>query len=255
MKKITLTFLSLCFSIFLGHSQNLIVNGDFEVGASGDAVPSWSGYKNRIATDDILNTQIGQIENGDGSLFQVLAVTPGETYTVSLEYRWVGSAGTAGSDLTIRVKDADNLPFNLPLTGGTMADGFTLDSALDVWFTASFSFEVPAGITNVRFLMFKANGNKPLNVDNIVVEQTLSVSSLEKFDFTFYPNPAQDILHISANENISKIEIFNIMGKKVEEIKIGLSQTQVQLSNLNTGVYFMKTYIGNNVGTSKLIKK
>ena len=45
------------------------------------------------------------------------------------------------------------------------------------------------------------------------------------------------------------------MGKKVEEIKIGLSQTQVQLSNLNTGVYFMKTYIGNNVGTSKLIKK
>jgi hypothetical protein len=162
-----LLFIFISFSSF---SQNLIINGDFEIGNPGDAVPSWSGYKNRIVNDDIVSTQTGQIENGDGSLFQVLAVFPGETYSVSLEYRWVSASGSANSDLTIRVKDADNIPFNLPLIGGTIADGFTLETTLDTWITAEFLFTVPSGITDVRFQMFKDNGNKTLNIDNVNIE-------------------------------------------------------------------------------------
>lgn len=255
MKKITLTFLSLCFTVFLGYGQNLVTNGDFEVGEPGDPIPSWGGFKNRIANDDITSAKVGQIENGDGSLFQEFAVTPGETYNVSLEYRWVASGGASGSALTIRVKDASDLPFNLPLIDATAADGYTLDTALDTWLTATFSFEVPAGINNVRFLMFKPNGNKPLNIDNVEVTTSLSTNNLTKFDFGFYPNPVKDMVYISANEAIDKVEIFNIAGRKVNEIRVGINQSQFSMNSLPSGIYIMKTFIGNTIGTSKLIKQ
>lgn len=255
MKKVTLTLLSLCFTVFMGYSQNIVVNGDFEIGEIGDPVPSWGGFKNRIAVDDITNGQVGQIENGDGSLFQEFEVTPGETYYVSLNYRWLGSGGAANANLTVRIKDADNLPFNLPLIDGTMDDGYTLNTEVDTWHSASFSFEVPAGITNLRFLMFKPNGNKPLNVDDVEISTTLSTNSLSRYGFDFYPNPVEDNLILSANEAIDKIEIFNIVGKKINEVQINSTSHQISLNNLQSGTYVLKTYIGNNVGTSKLIKK
>lgn len=254
MKKITLTILSLCFTLFMGYSQNLVTNGDFEIGEPGDPVPSWGGFKNRIALDDITNSNVGQIENGDGSLFHVFGVTPGETYNVSLDYRWLNSAA-ANSDLTIRVKDANNLPFNLPLIDGTMEDGYTLNTEIEVWHSASFSFQVPEGITEVRFLMFKPNGNKPLNVDDVEVTTSLSTRNLARFDFDFYPNPIEDKIVLSANETIKKVEIFNIVGKKINETVINTNQYQFSLGHLQNGIYIMKTYIGDNVGTTKLIKK
>lgn len=261
MKKFTFfNFLTafFCLSLFFAteaKAQNLIVNGDFEVGEPGDPVPSWGGFKNRIAEDDITNNQVGQIENGDGSLFQEFDVTPGETYNVDIEYRWLGSGGASNANLTIRIKDADDLPFNLPLMDATAEDGYILNTELDTWHTASFSFEVPSGIDQVRLLMFKPNGNKPLNVDNIVVSTTLSTNSLTKYDFSYYPNPVEDNLILSANEAIDKIEIFNIVGKKINEVQINSTSHQISLNNLQSGTYVLKTYIGNNVGTSKLIKK
>ena len=164
----TLLFIFISFSSF---SQNLIVNGDFDVGSNNDPVPDWGGFDNRIQTDNITNDQIGQIENGDGTLNQDIVVASGETYSVALDYRWLDTGSpTFSSDLTIRVKDVNNIPFNLPLIAGTMADGFTLETTLDTWITAEFLFTVPSGITDVRFQMFKDNGNMPLNIDNVNIE-------------------------------------------------------------------------------------
>ncbi len=255
MKKITLIFLSLFFITAFSYGQNLVENADFENGSPGDPVPSWGGFKNRIAIDDITNSQVGQIENGDGSLFQEFAVTPGEQYYVTINYRWLGSGGAANSNLTVRIKDASNLPFNLSLIDGTIDDGFQLDSALDIWNTAEFSFVPPAGITEVRLLMFKPNGNKPLNVDDISVSTTLSTSSLEKFDFNFYPNPTRSQVNLSANQAIDKIEIYNLVGKLIKVQIINSNNAQVSIDELAQGVYLLKTHIGSTIGTAKLVKQ
>lgn len=170
MRNLTLllTFLT-TFSFSFG--QNLIENGDFEIpGTAADPVPApWGGFKNRIINDTTVNSFVGQIENGDGSLFQEFGVTPGDTFIVQFDYKWITSA-SANSVLTVRVKDATNLPTNLDLIGGTIANGFKLDETVDQWFDkATFSFVPPAGIDSVRLLFFKGNGNKPLNLDSISV--------------------------------------------------------------------------------------
>jgi len=250
----TLAFIisaSFCFG------QNELNNPDFENGAPGDAVPSWNGFKNRIVVDDITNSQVGQIENGDGSLFQEFAVTPGETYDVSIEYRWFGGGGAPNANLTMRIKEVGNLSNNLPLNGANNADGagFTLDTDLDVWKTASFSFQVPSGITDVRLLMFKPNGNKPLNVDNASVSVNLSTFDFEKYQFKAYPNPVVDNLNIEANIKIEKIELFDLLGNKVKSLNLNNQNDQISLSNLSRGVYILKTNIQGNIGLQKIIKK
>ncbi len=257
MRKITLFMLAFTLTASFSFGQNLLNNSDFETGAPGDAVPSWSGFKNRIAVDDITNSQVGQIENGDGSLFQEFAVTPGETYDVNIDYRWFGGGGAPNASLTMRVKEVGNLSNNLPLNGANNGDGagFTLDTDLDVWKSASFSFQVPAGITAVRLLMFKPNGNKPLNVDNASVSVNLSTKEFDKFQFKAFPNPVEDVLSITANTKIDKVELFNVLGNKVKTIRLNNQNNQISLMSLSRGVYMMKTYIQGSVGTYKIIKR
>lgn len=255
MKKITFLLAFLTIGFNFNYGQNLIVNGDFETGDVGSAVPSWGGFKNRIANDDIITPDlVGQVENGDGSLFQEISVTPGETYNVAFDYRWVTTAA-ANSNMTMRIKDANNLPFNLTLSTGN--DGFVLNTAVDQWFSASFSVEIPAGINNVRILFFKPNGNKPLNLNNVSVEldATASVQDLSQFGFEVYPNPVNDVLNLKAQTQIEKVEIFNLLGQQVLTTQLNLTNAQINVSGLNDGVYLMRTFINGISGTNKFVKK
>ena len=253
MKKITILLITLVTGALV-FGQNLVVNGDFEIGANGDPVPSWIGFKNRIATDDITAAQVGQIENGDGALNKEFSVTPGEEYAVQFDYRWITTAA-ANSNLIVRIKDAANLPTNLNLIGGTTSNGYALNTTVDQWFSGNFSFVVPAGITTVRLTMFKGNGNKPLNLDNVsVTSSTMSLNDLDQLTFKTYPNPANDILNISASSKLTQIEIYSILGRKVLTKDINTTEDQINISNLTKGVYIIKTYIDNAVGSFKFIK-
>ena len=265
MKKVTFLFTLLTVSLSFG--QNQVANGDFEspgfttanTGSGGVGCPDWSGFKNRIVVDDITSSFSGQVENGDGSLFQIVSgLTPGNTYDVSFDYRWVAAGGTA---LTVRVKDELNVTGtgkpNLNLIGGTESAGYALNSTVDQWFAGSFSVQLPAGVSTVRLLFFKANGNRPLNLDNVsFIEDTgLSTQDLSKFNFKSFPNPANDYINISADKNIDKIEIYSLLGQQLLNNNINSKNTQVNVSRLSKGVYLIKAFIDNTVGTYKFIKQ
>lgn len=255
MKKITLLFLTLLISS-IGFSQNLVVNGDFQTGAIGDPVESWGGFKNRIAVDDITTSNVGQVENGDGSLFHLIDVTPGDTYDVSFKYRWLGSGGAANAVLTARVKDelASGRP-NLDFTDNS--NGYTFSTNLDEWLTADFSVTIPSGVTKIRLLFFKPNGNKPVNLDDVsfTKSSTASLENLQQFNFSAYPNPVNNSLHISASENVEKVEIFNVLGQKVINVLPNSSKTQLDVATLTSGIYMLRATINGKKGTSKFIKQ
>lgn len=246
----------------LSFGQNLIVNGDFEEpGMAADAVPApWGGFKNRIRIDTVSNSYVGQIENGDGSLFQEFAVAEGDTFKVEFDYKWVDS-GAANRTLNVRIKDANDLPNNLDLIGGTTANGFLLDTTVNEWITdATFNFTPPAGITAVRLLFFKANGNKTLNLDNVSVtlveaDTTSSVANLRAYGFSAFPNPAQDIVNLSAAQNIDKVELYSLTGQRVRTQTTASRRVQVDLSGLPQGIYIVRTYIDGTVGSYRLVKE
>jgi hypothetical protein len=66
-----------------------------------------------------------------------------------------------------------------------------------------------------------------------------------------YPNPTANRIYIQA-DNISKAELFDLMGRKVMET----NQDQIDISNMSSGSYILQVTTQNNTTESfKIIKQ
>jgi len=80
---------------------------------------------------------------------------------------------------------------------------------------------------------------------------SLSTSDVLASKFKIYPNPAQDHIQIDSNSiNISSVEMYNIIGKRLISEK-NLVENKLDISSLNSGVYLLKI----NALEGSLVKK
>lgn len=71
---------------------------------------------------------------------------------------------------------------------------------------------------------------------------------------TIYPNPANNIVHISASQVIDTVTLYSVLGQKVLSNQ-GIGNTmELDISNLQAGSYFVQLQSQGNVETMKLIK-
>lgn len=72
-------------------------------------------------------------------------------------------------------------------------------------------------------------------------------------EIKIYPNPVKENLHIETNSKITRIELFNIVGQKLEELNN--KEKFFNLSNQSKGVYILKIQMENGkMETKKIIK-
>lgn len=79
----------------------------------------------------------------------------------------------------------------------------------------------------------------------------------EPFDIDIFPNPSKDILNIKVenNEHINKkaeLEIVNLMGEVVLKNRIYLESSEINVSSLSAGIYFVKITKGNKENVQKI---
>ncbi len=80
--------------------------------------------------------------------------------------------------------------------------------------------------------------------------------------FSISPNPAQDIATVQFSleeENNVSLEIFDINGRKVktilsEKMNVGEQSHQVDLSDLDSGIYYLHIRTGKKIVTRKVVK-
>lgn len=72
-------------------------------------------------------------------------------------------------------------------------------------------------------------------------------------EFKIYPNPVQSILHIDNALDLNKVEIYSITGKKVKFITNNLSE--IDVNELESGIYFVKLFTNKGITTQKIIKE
>lgn len=70
-----------------------------------------------------------------------------------------------------------------------------------------------------------------------------------------YPNPVNDKLFIEANETISNVEIYNLTGVKILSQECNSDKVEIEVSELQSGIYFIKMINGNSTETRSFIKK
>ena len=73
---------------------------------------------------------------------------------------------------------------------------------------------------------------------------SLSTDDLLINKIDIYPNPVYDFVNLNTNLKIIKVEIYDVLGKKLDFIK--LDNKKIDISNFNSGVYIIniKTEIG-----------
>ena len=99
-----------------------------------------------------------------------------------------------------------------------------------------------------------------LHIPGMVAQFTVTATSIAdpRVDLltSAYPNPFKDKLTIKYN-GIQSIDLFNIIGDKVRsyELNAAENKTELDLSDLSAGVYFIRTYNeGIIVETKKVVK-
>lgn len=75
--------------------------------------------------------------------------------------------------------------------------------------------------------------------------------------FNIFPNPATDNLSIEANEEITEVNIYNIIGVNVynEQCTMNNLQLDINISEFNSGVYFVKVKSLNGETVKRFIKQ
>ncbi|GGG54769.1 T9SS-dependent choice-of-anchor J family protein [Epilithonimonas arachidiradicis] len=87
----------------------------------------------------------------------------------------------------------------------------------------------------------------------VVAPGTLAVSDVNKTDVSVYPNPFTDVLNISDVKGVKSVSINDISGR---EVKTLAPATELNLSNLNAGLYIVNLKMEDgSVKTFKAIKK
>lgn len=77
-------------------------------------------------------------------------------------------------------------------------------------------------------------------------------------NFSAYPNPANNVLNINTKNGVQmdQIQLTDINGRVVSNIAVnGVTETQVNMTDLASGVYFLKVQSSAGTGVHKIMKK
>ena len=88
-------------------------------------------------------------------------------------------------------------------------------------------------------------------------KDTLSTLENNYTTLNLYPNPVQDQITINntSNSTITQVEIYNLLGARIDEITVNNHKAVIDVSTLTTGTYFFKIYADSGVITKKIIKE
>jgi hypothetical protein len=139
---------------------------------------------------------------------------------------------------------------------------FPVTLASNVANSGTVSITVPSTLTSTGRVKIVPVGNFYYDVNDadITIESVLSVEESVAFsDLSLYPNPTKGIITLSftpkSQEEI-KVTLFDVRGRLIEN-KIfenkGRFNTQLNYSQVTSGVYFVNISIGNESSTKKLL--
>jgi pimeloyl-ACP methyl ester carboxylesterase len=110
----------------------------------------------------------------------------------------------------------------------------------------------------IKFSYKSALGGS-LNIDNISIGNLATgiASKMAKDNFKLFPNPAnQSVSIITEQEKVLKVDISDVSGRQVyNKTTDGLAggRIDLDLSSLNTGVYFVRIYTADSIQTQQLL--
>ncbi|WP_053991358.1 T9SS type A sorting domain-containing protein [Mangrovimonas sp. TPBH4] len=85
---------------------------------------------------------------------------------------------------------------------------------------------------------------------------TLSIEDKESEGmFQYYPNPVENVLTLKAGSNIENVTVFDMIGKEVLRLNPAKIESNIDMTMLPSGAYFIQVSIDNVVKTIRIVKQ
>ena len=234
-----------------------------ETAFPGQQNPVVGGFKSlgeTIAHNDFtISFDIRLTEQGNNASafeFQTVGDTPaGSGYIIRLRFTETGSilaaqtVGGAASFATTSGQWVPNTWYRVKIVGSAAGLSYYLDNTRIL--TGAFFQEY--AFTDMRFVHDNYAGNGYMDRIAINNEAALATGNLLSTisKIAVYPNPTSDYLNFSGK--VFSAQIFDAAGRTVSSSKV--SNNQVNVTNLEKGVYIVKFETENGTQTEKFIKK
>ena len=232
------------------YTNDYVAEGDFGI----RSVESFGSPSDQVIRMDFSNAGWGQFNNTTVDL-----AAAGYQFINFSYYAPNISAGVNGHHVQFILSSGSEISYDLKTDGS--GDAMLM---FDSWQTLSIPLTSFPGFNPNNFLLYKLGSPSDLNTtivyfDNIYFSQnagTLSSNSFELESLNVYPNPTKNSWTIQgANTTINTIEVFDILGKRVQTLSPNNSEATIDAKDLKTGIYLAKLYSDNGTKTIKLVKE
>lgn len=171
---------------------------------------------------------------GDGTRDATLMVLPpGQTIL----------SHTTGVAFTLVTFDISNMPtsgvLEILLNSDPIAVG--LGGAFDSFYNSNID-----GTTTQNYFSGIVSGMGSFNFATLGVQEV----ELSDVQLSIYPNPASEVINIQTNLELTKIELFDVLGKRV--LNTGATN-QLNIEGYKAGIYFLKVHTTSGKITKKLV--
>lgn len=235
---------------------------------------NYNYWKSTATNYELLGSSSSTISfnyNGSSAIAAIWPVNFGYSNTDTYSGTVGGSfSGTLAG--TITTIGSGNGTLTIP--GGT---NFTNILQVKTSNTVNVNITVPIsttlGITGIDYTYYHGSQKFPLltvsysnqgtgNVGEIWLNMALITGLNDKnFDATFaiFPNPAKDAFNVklsNANNDNATVAIYNSVGQLVKTISLGNSsvlESNINISDLSSGMYIVKTTLGDKSSARRLI--
>lgn len=271
MKKIysnQLFLASICIVVLIG----LMSNSSGRANVFGQAVTGAPGDSNRTCGSSGCHDSNNFSPNGILTVFdadgnEVNAFSPGETYDIVLTVESTGSPSVYGFQM-VALNEDDSPATNWENIGSNtqivqLGDRNYIEhespSTSNEFATQWVAPETGLGDVTFYYSVNAANnnggrtGDTGTNSSFVLSESTTSSIDLEKESISIYPNPASEFISISGNSLEYEYSIYNIQGRLVSQ-SILKENSNVDISNFESGLYFINIQNESKVTTKKFIK-
>jgi hypothetical protein len=172
---------------------------------------------------------------------------------------WYSVVVPASGSITIETQDLDGSisDTGLAVYTGTCA-GLTEfncndDGGIGLFSLLSFTSLTPGQVLYIRVFEY---GNDQIGSFLLsAYDGSLTTTNFDNSNFTFYPNPVKDVLNLQYSNEISKVQVVNLLGQEVIAKAINASQTQIDMSALTSGTYLVKVTANGIEKTIKVLKQ
>jgi hypothetical protein len=163
---------------------------------------------------------------------------PDYDYKFEITVAWDAVEGAKGYDVYVNTEKVQD--FQMGYTNGTAYVIGTNQETTFEFYVVAFNDETESDPSEIYTVVVEDDAIEEVNVS-----------------FNVYPNPVNDKLYIETEATIESVTIYTVTGAMVgQQTTVNGQQTlSIDVTNLNSGVYFMKVVTENGEAVQRFIKK